>query len=175
MPNTKPPATNRAALEAKYARAAEVSRVNYAFYLGATNDNLEDIRTLDPLAAPGIKVFMGASTGNMLVDNPATLDAIFRDTPVPIITSRSPGRTGSWNTIVLSLMIASGRSSFSFRSKCTWSGSACCVRPGAQWWGRNHTDNIVGGAIGPLVISAAASSSQYNGLPFSTDAHVVQM
>jgi len=86
MPNTKPPAVNRTALEAKYARAAEVSRVNYAFYLGATNDNIEDIRRLDPLAAPGIKVFMGASTGNMLVDNPATLDAIFREAPVPIIT-----------------------------------------------------------------------------------------
>jgi dihydroorotase len=86
MPNTKPPATDRASLEAKYARAAEVSRVNYSFYLGATNDNLEAIRRLDPLAAPGIKVFMGASTGNMLVDDPATLEAIFRDAPVPIIT-----------------------------------------------------------------------------------------
>jgi dihydroorotase len=86
MPNTKPPATDRAALEAKYARAAEVSRVNYAFYLGATNDNLDEIRALDPKSAPGLKVFMGASTGNMLVDDPATLDAIFRDCPVPIIT-----------------------------------------------------------------------------------------
>jgi dihydroorotase len=86
MPNTKPPATDHVALEAKYARAAAASRANYAFYLGATNDNLEAIRTLDPKAAPGIKVFMGASTGNMLVDDPATLDAIFRDTPVPIIT-----------------------------------------------------------------------------------------
>lgn len=86
MPNTRPPATDRAALEAKYARAAEVSRVNYAFYLGATNDNIEAIRALDPKAAPGIKVFMGASTGNMLVDDPAVLDAIFRDAPTPIIT-----------------------------------------------------------------------------------------
>jgi len=86
MPNTRPPATNRAALEAKYTRAAEVSRANYAFYLGATNDNLADIRALDPKAAPGIKVFMGASTGNMLVDDPATLDAIFREAPTPIIT-----------------------------------------------------------------------------------------
>lgn len=86
MPNTRPPATDRVALEAKYARAAEVSRVNYAFYLGATNDNIEEIRRLDPRAAPGIKVFMGASTGNMLVDDPKTLDLIFRDTPVPIIT-----------------------------------------------------------------------------------------
>ncbi len=86
MPNTRPPATDHAALEAKYARAAEVSRANYAFYLGATNDNIEAIRTLDPRSAPGIKVFMGASTGNMLVDDPVTLDAIFRDAPVPIIT-----------------------------------------------------------------------------------------
>src|SRR5690606_15218024 len=82
----KPPATDHAALEAKYARAAAVSRANHGFYFGATNDNLEAIRTLDPRSTPGIKVFMGASTGNMLVDDPATLDGIFRDAPVPIIT-----------------------------------------------------------------------------------------
>ncbi|WP_448101970.1 dihydroorotase [Luteibacter jiangsuensis] len=86
MPNTKPPALDRESLEAKYARAAETSVVNYAFYLGASNDNLEAIRALDPKSAPGIKVFMGASTGNMLVDNPETLDHIFRDAPTPIIT-----------------------------------------------------------------------------------------
>lgn len=86
MPNTKPPALDRDSLEAKYARAAETSAVNYAFYMGASNDNLEAIRRLDPLAAPGIKVFMGASTGNMLVDNPDVLDGIFRDAPTPIIT-----------------------------------------------------------------------------------------
>ena len=86
MPNTRPPAIDRDALEAKYARAAQVSRANYAFYLGATNDNLDAIRHLDPLSAPGIKVFMGASTGNMLVDDPATLEGIFREAPVPIIT-----------------------------------------------------------------------------------------
>ena len=86
MPNTKPPAVNREALEAKYERGRVSSRVNYAFYLGATNDNLADIQSLDPKAAPGIKVFMGASTGNMLEDNPVTLDAIFRDAPTPIIT-----------------------------------------------------------------------------------------
>ena len=86
MPNTRPPALDRESLEAKYSRAAETSAVNYAFYLGASNDNLEAIRTLDPKAAPGIKVFMGASTGNMLVDNPETLDGIFREAPTPIIT-----------------------------------------------------------------------------------------
>ena len=86
MPNTKPPALDRDTLEAKYARAAETSAVNYAFYLGASNDNLEAIRSLDPKAAPGIKVFMGASTGNMLVDDPDVLDGIFREAPTPIIT-----------------------------------------------------------------------------------------
>ena len=86
MPNTKPPALDRDSLENKYTIAAGSSVVNYAFYMGASNDNLEAIRALDPKAAPGVKVFMGASTGNMLVDNPETLDGIFRDTPVPIIT-----------------------------------------------------------------------------------------
>ena len=86
MPNSKPTTTNREALEDKCARAARKSLANYAFYLGATNDNLEQIQRLDPRAACGIKVFMGASTGNMLVDNPATLDAIFRDAPTLIAT-----------------------------------------------------------------------------------------
>jgi dihydroorotase len=86
MPNTRPPTLDSTALEEKYARAAGRCRGNYAFYLGASNDNLDAIRTLDPKAAPGTKVFMGASTGNMLVDDPDTLDAIFRDAPVPIIT-----------------------------------------------------------------------------------------
>ena len=86
MPNTRPPALDRETLEAKYSRAAEVSAVNYAFYMGASNDNLEAIKNLDPKAAPGVKVFMGASTGNMLVDNPEVLDGIFKHAPTPIIT-----------------------------------------------------------------------------------------
>jgi dihydroorotase len=86
MPNTKPPAITIDALEAKYARAAEVSAANYAFYLGATNDNLAEIRHIDPTRVPGLKIFMGASTGNMLVDHPDTLDAIFREAPCTLIT-----------------------------------------------------------------------------------------
>ncbi len=86
MPNTNPPTLDSAALEAKYALAAGRAWGNFGFYHGASNDNLDAIRALDPKAAPGIKVFMGASTGNMLVDDPDTLDAIFRETPVPIIT-----------------------------------------------------------------------------------------
>ena len=86
MPNTNPPTLGAAALQAKYDAAGGRAWGNYGFYLGASNDNLAAIQTLDPKTAPGIKVFMGASTGNMLVDNPQTLDAIFRDAPTPIIT-----------------------------------------------------------------------------------------
>ncbi|EKU24875.1 dihydroorotase [Xanthomonas graminis] len=86
MPNTNPPTLDAAALQAKYDAAGGRAWGNYGFYLGASNDNLAAIQTLDPKTAPGIKVFMGASTGNMLVDNPQTLDAIFRDAPTPIIT-----------------------------------------------------------------------------------------
>jgi dihydroorotase len=86
MPNTNPPTLDSAALEDKYHRAKGRVWANHGFYLGASNDNIAAIRALDPLTAPGIKVFMGASTGNMLVDDPATLDAIFREAPTPIIT-----------------------------------------------------------------------------------------
>ncbi|HEU0307581.1 MAG TPA: dihydroorotase [Lysobacter sp.] len=86
MPNTSPPTLDAAALEDKYRRAHGRAWGNYGFYLGASNDNLAAIQRLDPRTAPGVKVFMGASTGNMLVDNPAILDGIFRDAPTPIIT-----------------------------------------------------------------------------------------
>jgi dihydroorotase len=86
MPNSKPPTTNAEQLQWKYARAAETSAANFGFYFGATNDNIDDIRKLDPSQACGVKVFMGASTGNMLVDNESTLAAIFRDSPVLIAT-----------------------------------------------------------------------------------------
>ncbi len=86
MPNTKPATVTLEALEDKYAIGAEKSLVNYAFYLGATNDNLDVIRSLPPGAAAGIKIFMGASTGNMLVDNEETLAGIFRDAPALIAT-----------------------------------------------------------------------------------------
>ena len=86
MPNTGPPAINRDAPEAKHERARLSSRANFDFHPGATNDNPGDTRPLDPRSAPGIEVFMGASTGNMLVDNPPAPDAIFREAPTPIIT-----------------------------------------------------------------------------------------
>ena len=86
MPNTRPQTTTLEELEKKYQRAAEVSMANYSFYLGATNDNIEEIRKLDPARNCGIKVFMGSSTGNMLVDDPAALERIFRESPTLIAT-----------------------------------------------------------------------------------------
>jgi dihydroorotase len=86
MPNTIPPATTRTALADKYALAAGRARANFAFYLGAANDNLDEIRALRPEQACGVKVFMGSSTGNMLVDDPVTLERIFAGCPVLIAT-----------------------------------------------------------------------------------------
>jgi dihydroorotase len=77
MPNTQPPTTDRAALADKRRIAAASCHVNYGFYLGATNTNLEEVKRVGPEDACGVKVFMGASTGNMLVDDPATLEGIF--------------------------------------------------------------------------------------------------
>lgn len=86
MPNCNPLTITPEALADKYALAAEKSLANYAFYFGASNDNIEHIKALDPLSTCGLKVFMGASTGNMLVDNPETLEQIFEHSPVLIAT-----------------------------------------------------------------------------------------
>ncbi|AZQ61888.1 dihydroorotase [Flammeovirga pectinis] len=77
MPNTKPPTVTMEALEDKYAIANKTSLANYSFYIGATNDNLEEVLKADPKNVCGIKVFMGSSTGNMLVDNEVTLGNLF--------------------------------------------------------------------------------------------------
>ncbi|MDX2287030.1 MAG: dihydroorotase [Bacteroidia bacterium] len=84
MPNTQPQAVTQELLAAKYARAAEVSRANYSFFMGATNGNLDELLRTDPQSVCGIKIFMGSSTGNMLVDEPSTLESIFRESPVLI-------------------------------------------------------------------------------------------
>ncbi|MGQ8337057.1 dihydroorotase [Sunxiuqinia sp. A32] len=86
MPNTKPQATTQAELAKKYDRAAQVSAANYSFYMGATNDNLDEVLATDPRKVCGIKVFMGSSTGNMLVDDEQTLSEIFKNAPTLIAT-----------------------------------------------------------------------------------------
>ncbi len=84
MPNTVPQTINREALKDKQERAAETSLCNYSFYLGATNDNIDEIMNTDPYTTCGVKVFMGSSTGNMLVDNIESLRSIFAESPVPV-------------------------------------------------------------------------------------------
>lgn len=86
MPNTVPQTTTIDLLEQKFERAAQVSLANFSFYLGATNDNIKEISKIDPLATAGVKVFMGSSTGNMLVDRRASLEAIFAESPVLVAT-----------------------------------------------------------------------------------------
>ena len=86
MPNNSPPCVDRAGLEFKKRVAERSSYANYGFYLGATNTNIDEIRRISAREACGIKVFMGASTGNMLVDDTAALEAIFRDAPLPVVT-----------------------------------------------------------------------------------------
>ncbi|BDD06145.1 dihydroorotase [Aureibacter tunicatorum] len=77
MPNTVPNTVTQELLEAKYQRAYDVSLANYSFYMGATNDNLEEVLKTDPSKVCGVKAFMGSSTGNMLVDNEKTLEGLF--------------------------------------------------------------------------------------------------
>ncbi|WP_371322543.1 dihydroorotase [Dechloromonas sp. ZY10] len=86
MPNTKPPTLSMAALAEKKAIAARDSRANYAFHFGVSCDNLDAVAALDPREVAGIKVFMGASTGNMLVDDPAVLERLFACAPTLLIT-----------------------------------------------------------------------------------------
>jgi dihydroorotase len=84
MPNTNPPTVSSELIKAKQAVAAETSWCNYSFYLGATNYNIQEIRNLNPDTVCGVKVFMGSSTGNLLVDHPESLKAIFATSTVPV-------------------------------------------------------------------------------------------
>jgi dihydroorotase len=86
MPNNKPAITTRRLLADKYAAAAGRSFANYAFYFGGANDNLDEIAALQCNEACALKVFMGASTGNMLVDDPSTLEGIFQRSPLMVVT-----------------------------------------------------------------------------------------
>ncbi len=86
MPNTKPPAITQELLEDKYQRAAKSSWANYSFFMGTTNDNLEEIKRTDPTKVCGVKIFMGSSTGNMLVDDQLALDRLFAECPTLIAT-----------------------------------------------------------------------------------------
>ena len=86
MPNTSPQTTTLEALKQKQDIASRTSHVNYAFFIGATNDNMEVLKAVDEHRVPGIKLFMGSSTGNMLVDRRAALEQIFSSARLPIMT-----------------------------------------------------------------------------------------
>lgn len=86
MPNTNPQTTTIELLDDKFKVASEKSLANYSFYLGATNDNIDEIVKLNPKRVCGIKIFMGSSTGNMLVDSRESLDKIFKLSPTLIAT-----------------------------------------------------------------------------------------
>nr|WP_321453034.1 dihydroorotase [uncultured Carboxylicivirga sp.] len=100
MPNTKPQATTHEILEEKYKIAANSSAANYSFYIGATNDNVEELLKTDPKTVCGIKIFMGSSTGNMLVDNESILDKIFAESKVLIATHCEDEDTIKENTTI---------------------------------------------------------------------------
>lgn len=85
MPNTVPQTTSVDALDAKFRIAREKSHVNYSFFFGATNSNADALQTLDRHVVPGVKLFMGASTGNMLVDSDDSLRKIFSNATMPVM------------------------------------------------------------------------------------------
>ena len=86
MPNVNPQTTTREALAAKHELAKGRCTSNYGFYFGATNRNIEEVKALEVNDGCGIKIFMGASTGDMLVDNEETLDAVFKHAPIIAVT-----------------------------------------------------------------------------------------
>lgn len=86
MPNTVPNTLTKELLEQKYEIASRNSLANYSFFMGASNDNLDEVLRTDVKNVCGVKVFMGSSTGNMLVDNPGTLENIFAQSPMLVAT-----------------------------------------------------------------------------------------
>jgi dihydroorotase len=98
MPNTNPQSTTQQELAKKYDRASQCSLGNYSFFMGGTNDNISEVLKTNPKDVCGIKLFMGSSTGNMLVDNEDTLRGIFSQTPMLIATHCEDEATISKNT-----------------------------------------------------------------------------
>ena len=98
MPNTSPQATTIDKLENKFQIAAKTSSANYSFMFGGTNDNLEEILKVDPFKVAGLKLFLGSSTGNMLVDNPEVLEKIFKSTDLLISVHCEDENTIKQNT-----------------------------------------------------------------------------
>ena len=109
MPNTVPQTTTQELLEQKFELAAEKSLANYSFYLGATNDNLEEVKKTDPKRVCGVKLFMGSSTGNMLVDKNEVLVRLFRESPCLIAAHCEDEQTIHENTVCSRDLAAKGQ------------------------------------------------------------------
>ncbi|HUR30605.1 MAG TPA: dihydroorotase [Saprospiraceae bacterium] len=120
MPNTKPPALTHELLEAKYKIASTNSWGNYSFFMGAGNDNLNEVLKTNPSNVCGVKVFMGSSTGNMLVDNRDTLEKLFQSCPTLIAAHCEDEKTILTN-------LAEARSTYGEH-----------IPPSAHPWIRNH-------------------------------------
>jgi len=101
MPNTNPQTLTQELLEEKYRQGAQKSLANYSFYMGVSNDNLEEVVKTDPSSVCGIKVFMGASTGNMLVDDPGVLEKLFEKSPTLLAAHCEDEPTIQENTRIL--------------------------------------------------------------------------
>lgn len=108
MPNTVPQTTTQDLLQQKFDLAAEKSLANYSFYLGATNDNLAEVVKTDPKQVCGIKLFMGSSTGNMLVDKNEVLVRLFRESPCLIAAHCEDEQTIHENTVRCKDLVAKG-------------------------------------------------------------------
>jgi dihydroorotase len=108
MPNTNPQTTTQDLLQQKFDLAAEKSLANYSFYLGATNDNLDEVVKTDPKKVCGIKLFMGSSTGNMLVDKNEVLVRLFRESPCLIAAHCEDEQTIHENTVRCKDLVAKG-------------------------------------------------------------------
>jgi dihydroorotase len=100
MPNTVPNTLTQELLQDKYDIAAESSLVNYSFFMGASNDNIEEVLKTDPKNVCGVKVFMGSSTGNMLVDQKTALEGIFSQSPTLVATHCEDEATIRANTAI---------------------------------------------------------------------------
>ena len=109
MPNTNPQTTTQELLQQKFDLAAEKSLANYSFYLGATNDNLAEVVKTDPKRVCGIKLFMGSSTGNMLVDKNEVLVRLFRESPCLIAAHCEDEATIHANTVCSKDLAAKGQ------------------------------------------------------------------
>ena len=109
MPNTNPQTTTQELLQQKFNLAAEKSLANYSFYLGATNDNLSEIMKTDPKKVCGIKLFMGSSTGNMLVDKNEVLVRLFRESPCLIAAHCEDEQMIHANTVCSKDLAAKGQ------------------------------------------------------------------